>query len=368
VLAVAVGGHYYDSYDLSDALGTDEPGAYTSVHLNLNYGVAGWLEAAIDVPFRRAVWEGADGAEVAGLDGPTIVAKVGPPGLRAPLGLALEGRVTLPLEQELSVGSAGESHFLTGGGAADSEIILLTTLDLTERFPLRLHANVGWAFNAESRGRRFHPDYYPPLAENEDTTHNDALILRAALEFPGRNVDLFLEYEGDVSQKTDAIASKENAHSVTPGLRVRLGDYTATAGFSVGISGNDGSTEVFDPHVAFPDWELRLSLGYSWPATAADTDGDGIPDFRDDCRMRAEDPDGYEDDDGCPDPDNDGDSIPDSQDAAPNLAEDLDGFEDGDGVPDLDNDGDGIIDARDMCPDEREDLDGFEDDDGCPDS
>ena len=38
-----------------------------------------------------------------------------------------------------------------------------------------------------------------------------------------------------------------------------------------------------------------------------DTDGDGIPDEIDRCPLDAEDKDGFQDEDGCPDADNDGD-------------------------------------------------------------
>jgi len=124
----------------------------------------------------------------------------------------------------------------------------------------------------------------------------------------------------------------------------------------------------------------------------ADTDGDGITD--------AEDKDGFEDEDGCPDFDNDQDGVPDypqPEDACPNEKgppenkgcpvqdrdhdgiddlhdkcpddpEDKDGFEDEDGCPDLDNDKDGIPDTADKCPNEAEDKDGFQDEDGCPDA
>ncbi|WP_084736005.1 thrombospondin type 3 repeat-containing protein [Cystobacter ferrugineus] len=159
-----------------------------------------------------------------------------------------------------------------------------------------------------------------------------------------------------------------------------------------------------------------------------DTDGDGVPDKDDPCADRAEDFDGFEDADGCPEPDNDGDGvldgndkcpltpgplsnqgcpqeagtdsdsdgIPDDLDKCPLQPEDKDGHEDSDGCPDLDNDndglldnadkcpdaagpiqslgcprtdkdGDGIDDAQDKCPDESEDKDGFQDEDGCPD-
>ena len=81
-----------------------------------------------------------------------------------------------------------------------------------------------------------------------------------------------------------------------------------------------------------------------------DTDGDGIPDSRDQCINEPEDKDGYLDDDGCPDTDNDADGILDANDKCPNDPEDLDGFQDDDGCPDPDNDGDGIPDLDDYCP------------------
>ncbi len=65
--------------------------------------------------------------------------------------------------------------------------------------------------------------------------------------------------------------------------------------------------------------------------------------------------------------DSDGDGIYDRFDKAPMEPEDKDGFEDEDGIPDPDNDGDGIPDTIDKCPNTREDKDGVMDDDGCPD-
>jgi outer membrane protein OmpA-like peptidoglycan-associated protein len=159
-----------------------------------------------------------------------------------------------------------------------------------------------------------------------------------------------------------------------------------------------------------------------------DRDGDGILDKDDKCPDQPEDKDGFQDEDGCPDPDNDndgvldandrcpnvpgplanqgcpieaphdrdGDGIPDDIDRCPDQPEDKDGFQDEDGCPDLDNDNDGLLDAADKCPnepgpiqnlgcpitdrdgdgindnvdkcpDEPEDKDGFQDEDGCPD-
>ncbi len=81
-----------------------------------------------------------------------------------------------------------------------------------------------------------------------------------------------------------------------------------------------------------------------------DTDGDGIPDDIDRCPMNPEDKDGFQDEDGCPDPDNDGDGIVDRADACPNDPGPLENR--GCPVVDTDRDGDGIPDRLDKCPDQ----------------
>jgi outer membrane protein OmpA-like peptidoglycan-associated protein len=149
----------------------------------------------------------------------------------------------------------------------------------------------------------------------------------------------------------------------TAGLMVRASaDLTAELMVGTGQGGARGD-------------DFRITTGLVWapqPAGMAapgrnDRDGDGLPDSIDTCRDEAEDKDGYQDDDGCPDLDNDGDGIADADDACPNEPEDKDGFEDSDGCPELDNDKDTIPDVADKCPNDAEDKDGFDDDDGCPD-
>jgi outer membrane protein OmpA-like peptidoglycan-associated protein len=104
-----------------------------------------------------------------------------------------------------------------------------------------------------------------------------------------------------------------------------------------------------------------------------DPDGDGIFEPEDQCPEEAEDFDGVEDDDGCPEheppgpSDRDGDGLFDDDDLCPEEPEDRDGFEDDDGCPDLDHDHDGIEDENDLCPTEAEVVNGVDDDDGCPD-
>jgi outer membrane protein OmpA-like peptidoglycan-associated protein len=146
----------------------------------------------------------------------------------------------------------------------------------------------------------------------------------------------------------------------------------------------------------------RVYLGAVYAPDKRDRDHDGVPDAIDKCPDVPEDKDGFQDDDGCPDPDNDNDTILDRDDKCPNEAEDFDQFQDDDGCPDPDNDkdgiddlhdacpndpedgkppkpmdgcpasktdsdGDGIMDTEDKCPTEPEDKDGFQDEDGCPD-
>lgn len=153
--------------------------------------------------------------------------------------------------------------------------------------------------------------------------------------------------------------------------------YHAKAGFYAGLAGGTGVR----PGYGTPRARVLLMIGWltdgevkppeelppDVPPPPPDSDGDGILDPSDACPRDAEDKDGYQDDDGCPDLDNDGDGVSDATDQCRDEAEDLDGFEDTDGCPDPDNDHDGRLDADDRCPNQAEDLDGFEDDDGCAD-
>jgi outer membrane protein OmpA-like peptidoglycan-associated protein len=91
-----------------------------------------------------------------------------------------------------------------------------------------------------------------------------------------------------------------------------------------------------------------------------DRDGDGVPDAEDLCP----DVPGPKENHGCPiDKDTDGDGIPDSVDKCPTQPEDFDGYQDEDGCPEPDNDGDGIVDSRDRCPNNPGPLETQ----GCPD-
>lgn len=168
-------------------------------------------------------------------------------------------------------------------------------------------------------------------------------------------------------------------------------DFAAYVGIGAKYRVDNGWGLRFDGRVLFPpssdsesvttDFEALLSVYKEWGRTETtakveekkpdpvndDPDGDGIKGDADKCPTEAEDKDGFQDEDGCPEADNDADGIPDAADKCPIEAEDKDGFQDEDGCPDLDNDGDGVVDANDKCQDKPETKNGFEDGDGCPD-
>ena len=117
---------------------------------------------------------------------------------------------------------------------------------------------------------------------------------------------------------------------------------------------------------AEPYDHVTFTMGISYSiAGDRDIDKDSVKNTIDKCPTKAEDKDGFEDGDGCPDDDNDKDGIKDEVDQCPDEAEDEDDDRDEDGCPDLDDDNDGISNEEDKCPNQPEDQDGFKDDDGC---
>ncbi len=156
----------------------------------------------------------------------------------------------------------------------------------------------------------------------------------------------------DLSSVTSANAPLE----VVAGPRFAFaGAWAVDVGLGTGLVGGYGT----------PD--LRMFAGVQYTPFDRDTDGDRIMDSDDACPADPEDVDGFQDTDGCPEPDNDKDGVLDGKDKCPNVPEDVDRFQDKDGCPDSDNDKDGWTDKEDKCPNKPEDLDGFKDEDGCPD-
>jgi outer membrane protein OmpA-like peptidoglycan-associated protein len=189
-----------------------------------------------------------------------------------------------------------------------------------------------------------------------DIPLGNEIVLAAAADY---RLDAATSIFGELAAATAAgsplSSTKQSPLEALLGGRQRYGQLTLFGAFGPGLQNGYG-TPVF-----------RMLAGASWSNAPLDTDHDGVADDKDLCPLVPEDRDGFEDADGCPDPDNDKDGFPDKADRCPDAPEDKDGFEDADGCPDPDNDKDGIPDVRDKCPNQPETKNGYKDDDGCPD-
>jgi OOP family OmpA-OmpF porin len=142
------------------------------------------------------------------------------------------------------------------------------------------------------------------------------------------------------------------SYGLTDALTIR-GELPAAKEVGASVTGADFPVEVLGGiDYAIGNWDLYAG------ASRGLTDGIGDPAFRiiGGVRYRHNAPrrQGFED--------SDGDGVPDKDDHCRNEAEDTDGFQDGDGCPELDNDEDGIPDTQDECPE----LSGDRAHDGCP--
>jgi OOP family OmpA-OmpF porin len=195
-----------------------------------------------------------------------------------------------------------------------------------------LNLYVGNEFNMGVGGAFHLPDIHPG---NVTLTHVNVLgemVLSTPVEAP------FTFSQAD---------SLKTPWELLVGLRAR---WTSRWGAELDLGRGLGTTTGYGREA----YRIMLALRYDFEW--ADRDGDGIPDDIDKCPDEPEDKDGFQDEDGCPDPDNDMDGIPDTEDACPNDP----GPKEYDGCPD--RDGDTIPDNVDKCPDEP----GPAENDGCP--
>lgn len=119
-----------------------------------------------------------------------------------------------------------------------------------------------------------------------------------------RNLSAVLEVRSLVGVR-DAFSRPTTAVEAAIGARYRVGDLLLTTSVAFGLT----------PAIGVPS--VRPVVDLSWAPRRHDQDADGIVDADDLCPPLAEDFDGFEDEDGCPDPDNDNDLIPDEDDECP---------------------------------------------------
>jgi hypothetical protein len=310
---------------------------------------------------------------------PTLAAKLSlvPVGELGGFGLALVGRLGLPVGSRAS--TIGEGTLTSEARLLAEFKLVAATVQATAGFKLRADERslgnktwgdeIPWGFGVQLKPQMF------------------------GLDDKGRWL-WGIETHGSLPAGPDAPFTSQIQSQAFAGATARYSlsgaarDVSLLGGAEAGLTKAAGSSPV------------RLVAGVTWAPREHDRDHDGIDDDKDECPDLAEDRDGFQDEDGCPDPDNDDDNIPDAEDKCPLEPEDEDGFQDEDGCPDPDNDGDGILDKddrcpneagprsadpkqngcpvrdkdgdgilddKDKCPDQPEDFDGFQDEDGCPD-
>lgn len=304
--------------------------------------------------------------------GLSVKAVLLPAGELGGFALAALGRVTLP---------TGDPTSYVSEGTATGELRLLSELNLVA---ISVRATAG----AKIRGDE---TSYGGHGFGHELPWGAALVLRPQAfgwDQQGR-WSWSLESHGAV-----ALTPSFAAAAATPAALGAVARYTPSE-----ISVLAGIEAPLGNAVGVP--LVRGVLGIGWAPRFLDADNDGIEDSKDQCAELAEDRDGFQDGDGCPDFDNDDDGVGDDEDKCPTEKEDTDEFEDQDGCLDPDDDHDGIVDTNDACPREAgpdsadpkrrgcplrdrdmdgiydpddkcpkkaEDRDGFEDEDGCPDN
>lgn len=275
-------------------------------------GLWNFLELAAHVPI-RPIWQGDDvtasGQALrarAGLGDVRFVPKVrffdvGSESFHASLGAAVP--VSLP---------TGSSSALRGAGAVMAEPRLLFGL-----------GGVRWDL-IFSGGYAVRPGADTNLAGKREITFGSAFTY--AVSQGKVPVDLQVEVYGAHLPDAQTLGSKTPVEGLVGAIVWPSDHVSLYFGAGPGISKGLGA----------PDFRAVFGIRYGDRVPGRDRyrdrDGDGIDNEHDRCPDRAEDKDGFQDHDGCPEDDNDQDGIPDDDDECPDQPEEVGG--DGDGCPD----------------------------------
>lgn len=366
LLSVGLRWHQYDSvFILDEFLHRIN---HTDISLGVEAGLFPWLHGWVEVPWRT--WSGGlDWVPQTGSglgDGQWQMVAGRKVGGRL-LHLAVTGGGNLPVGSSSEGLSEGVFSPRLGGALS---LVFWQQASLPE---MRLHVNLGRTWNrAEDTGYGAGtvflnpwPPRYQSAATAGGTERNDTNDLGVGLEFRAGYTSLWVEYTQQIFNGNNTVSRSEQMRMLGAGLRWgKVGGWAVHGDYLVSLADDDEATPWWP---GYPDMVMSVGVSRQFGFGGADSDHDGVRDRVDRCPRQAEDLDGFQDADGCPEWDNDQDGVPDNLDGAPDAPEDYDGFQDADGVPDPDNDQDGILDRNDLCPDQAEDFDGHDDQDGCPD-
>lgn len=230
-------------------------------------------------------------------------------------GLALQGGVTLPLgrTEPVAAGDAVVPSRVAGrpfasDGYPRAELALLADFHLLG------------AGAAAYLGYRHHFWEQDSVSASATGAH-DELTFGAALKVPLPALPT-LAAVAELRGVTGMKRAADTALELGLGARLRFGAWMFAVGTGFGLTRGVGSPDV------------RVMSGLSFVPPRADSDRDGVDDSDDQCVFLAEDLDGFQDDDGCPDPDNDNDLVPDLDDKCPNQPAEEGRDDDEDGCTD----------------------------------
>jgi outer membrane protein OmpA-like peptidoglycan-associated protein len=325
------------------------------VDFQFGFGLYDRFSLTVDLPF--VAWQ--EGFELASAWDPSVGTSIVPTAIgdlritpKFVLASHKDGVAGLALLAKITAPTGPTRSYLGEGTATVTPTLVFEVADkpvFDAGHTIRVALNVGGLFRKAGTWTG---------GSDETLVFDDALVWGAMIGVsPGPVFELGVEANGLYGGPWVA----QNPVEVLPWMKFRLDRRVAiTVGAGVGAVPGLGAPDVR----GFAGGSFQPSFD---PAVR-DRDRDGVVDKEDLCPDHAEDVDGVDDFDGCPDPDNDLDGVDDRVDACLGVAEDRDGFEDQDGCPEADNDADGIPDTADRCPLEPEIENGWQDEDGCPDA
>jgi hypothetical protein len=219
------------------------------------------------------------------------------------LGLAVLGAVTVP---------TGDPQSFMGEGSATVTARLLADYSLVLG---SLQASLGYKLRTE---HHTWPDSTGGIVFGDEIPWSIGVLLHPGMVRvldPGDRQTWELAFHGSLPAGPVGPfgTGDPGSQALSPALfafsdRIALGHYRETF---VLFGGDVGIAKA----VGVPTIRGVVSVG--WAPRDHDRDHDGVPDDVDQCPGIAEDRDGFEDSDGCPEMDNDEDGIPDAFDACP---------------------------------------------------
>lgn len=215
-------------------------------------------------------------------------------------GLAFQGQLVLP---------SGTDQSFVSEPNARTELRAIADYHL---FGLGAALSLGWLHRFDQR-------------ELLGVTLRDELdaALGLAVPIPAPQAPtLLFELRTTVDARAPFQDAARTAVEVDAAARFRFDALALTAGVGAGLTDGVGVPRV------------RAFAAVHYGPRVRDADLDGVPDDQDQCRQLAEDRDGFEDDDGCLDPDDDLDGVLDADDRCPREPVDFENDQDEDGCPD----------------------------------